>query len=347
MIDTDSLMAAEHALRVEFDRQQAEDISKPFDFEKLAAAALRASTDAAPVAVKTDWVDCPLCEGTDMRRETDAEGHSLIFCVNYSCPSNNASAHPPVPDAAGADIVLVSQDRCGSGGYQLHGLFHSFADAARHVAKDAGLNSEQEAALIEGWSKPGDRHESAERREWWVASRQPVRAALAQPPAAEPVGMREALENMKLPVVGTLFVGRGAATARAVPGLENGPDEHSNLVRISDVAEAIRQALATGNGGETIESIIAWGDEVFGPVDPARAIERAGEEWAEMIDQQPGSMEHAIEAADVIIVLMRLPLIREAINTKMAKNRARKWKLMGDGTGYHIKDTGNGGEGRS
>lgn len=84
---------------------------------------------------------------------------------------------------AAADIVLVSQDRCGSGGYQIHGLFHSFADAARHVAKDAGLNLEQTAALVEAWNKAGDRHESAERREWWVASRQPIRPLYAHPPA--------------------------------------------------------------------------------------------------------------------------------------------------------------------
>lgn len=35
----------------------------------------------------TDWVDCPICEGTDMRREPEGEGY-LIFCVNISCPSN-------------------------------------------------------------------------------------------------------------------------------------------------------------------------------------------------------------------------------------------------------------------
>jgi hypothetical protein len=42
------------------------------------------------------------------------------------------------------------------------------------------------------------------------------------------------------------------------------------------------------------------------------------------------------EAADVIIVLLRIPGIAEAIQRKMAINRARQWKLMGDGTGYHV-----------
>lgn len=38
---------------------------------------------------RTDWVRCPICSEPDMRRETDAEGLSLIFCVNHSCPSND------------------------------------------------------------------------------------------------------------------------------------------------------------------------------------------------------------------------------------------------------------------
>lgn len=42
-----------------------------------------------------DWVNCPICEGTDMRRETDEDGHTLIFCVNHCCPSNIAKIKPP------------------------------------------------------------------------------------------------------------------------------------------------------------------------------------------------------------------------------------------------------------
>jgi NTP pyrophosphatase (non-canonical NTP hydrolase) len=30
--------------------------------------------------------------------------------------------------------------------------------------------------------------------------------------------------------------------------------------------------------------------------------------------------------------------LEKAIDTKMAVNRARKWRLLGDGTGYHIKE---------
>lgn len=88
---------------------------------------------------------------------------------------------------------------------------------------------------------------------------------------------------------------------------------------------------------ETIQSMIAWGDETFGPCTAERAQSRAAEEWREMASEVPGTPQHAVEAADVIICLLRIPGIQDALNGKMAKNRARKWRLMGDGTGYHIK----------
>ena len=83
-----------------------------------------------------------------------------------------------------ATIILVSQD--GEPGYQLHGLFSSFSDAADHVAKDE--NNEHRPVWIE----------SAERQQWatkytvWVASRQPVRS-LADT-KTETAMLREALE---------------------------------------------------------------------------------------------------------------------------------------------------------
>jgi hypothetical protein len=84
---------------------------------------------------------------------------------------------------------------------------------------------------------------------------------------------------------------------------------------------------------ETFASIIEWGDKTFGPAEPSRIISRAGEEWREMI---AADADVPTEAADVIIVLLRMPGIAEAIQRKMAVNRARVWKLMGDGTGYHV-----------
>jgi len=57
----------------------------------------------------------------------------------------------------------------------------------------------------------------------------------------------QALEDISLPVVGYLFVARGGATARAMHGMENGPDENSPLVRLSDVSKALEpfRALAS------------------------------------------------------------------------------------------------------
>ena len=98
---------------------------------------------------------------------------AILAALSQSTPDAKQD-HKPAGTEREADIVLVSQDRCGVDGYQLHGLFFTFADAARHVAKDAGLSPEQTEALIVGWSKDGDRHESAEVGEWWVAARQPI-----------------------------------------------------------------------------------------------------------------------------------------------------------------------------
>jgi hypothetical protein len=94
--------------------------------------------------------------------------------------------------------------------------------------------------------------------------------------------------------------------------------------------------LAHAGEGETLQSIIQWGDETFGPCSPERAVSRGWEEWQEMLREEPGSGEFAVEAADVIICLLRIPGILDAINAKMVKNRKRKWRLMGDGSGYHI-----------
>lgn len=85
---------------------------------------------------------------------------------------------------------------------------------------------------------------------------------------------------------------------------------------------------------ETLESIIAWGDQTFGPCSQDRAIERAGEEWSEM--EEDGA-DVPIEAADVIICLLRIPGILDAINRKMMINRGRTWDIRPDGTGYHVK----------
>lgn len=38
--------------------------------------------------VSREWVPCPICAEPDMRRETDEEGNSLVYCVNHACASN-------------------------------------------------------------------------------------------------------------------------------------------------------------------------------------------------------------------------------------------------------------------
>lgn len=57
----------------------------------------------------TDWVDCPLCEGTDMRRECDEEGYCLIFCVNHSCPSNVVLDKPDLSGLSPVEAYLAAK----------------------------------------------------------------------------------------------------------------------------------------------------------------------------------------------------------------------------------------------
>ena len=91
--------------------------------------------------------------------------------------------------------------------------------------------------------------------------------------------------------------------------------------------------------GETWESINQWCEDTFGPARPFRVVARANEEMAELIkeaDTLEWSDQLAIEAADVVIVLARIPGLWDAVQRKMAINRAREWRLTGDGCGYHI-----------
>lgn len=64
-------------------------------------AALEASVMSPAKGGHTEWVDCPVCGESDMRKETGEEGAALISCVNHNCRSNggtNGSALPaPAP----------------------------------------------------------------------------------------------------------------------------------------------------------------------------------------------------------------------------------------------------------
>lgn len=84
--------------------------------------------------------------------------------------------------------------------------------------------------------------------------------------------------------------------------------------------------------GETWASIAQWCEDTFGPVTLKRTAERANEEMIELLEKP----DDVIEAADVLIVLSRYPGLWEAVERKMAINRARVWDVKGDGTGYHV-----------
>lgn len=85
---------------------------------------------------------------------------------------------------------------------------------------------------------------------------------------------------------------------------------------------------------ETFDTIRQWAHDTFGVAAPERTIDRANEEMVELIDAE--DPQHIVEeAADVVITLCNLPGLAEAIEAKMKVNRARKWLICGDGTGYH------------
>lgn len=95
------------------------------------------------------------------------------------------------------------------------------------------------------------------------------------------------------------------------------------------------------NRQETWASIAAWCEQTFGPCAPVRVAKRASEEMRELIDETADASDWTDkareEAADVAICLSRVPGLWEAVERKMAINRAREWRLMGDGTGYHVR----------
>lgn len=96
---------------------------------------------------------------------------------------------------------------------------------------------------------------------------------------------------------------------------------------------------------ETQKTISDWAQATFGPLGSNMAVAaRANQEMAELIkeltlnDNSPKAIE---EIADIVIVLYRLVErhnrnLGDAIDAKMAINRARKWRLDGAGQGYHV-----------
>ena len=98
---------------------------------------------------------------------------------------------------------------------------------------------------------------------------------------------------------------------------------------------------------ETIESVSKWANETFGPTTPEATLNRAMQEMEELYElvnhANPCSVTQndvVKEAADVCITLYRYIYLvdPEAINKKMAVNRARKWKITGEGVGQHYDE---------
>ena len=93
-------------------------------------------------------------------------------------------------------------------------------------------------------------------------------------------------------------------------------------------------------------TIAGWGEETFGPVThPEVLVDRARLEFDELREAvlQGDTREIAHEIADILILLYRVGTlagcdIDQAVDEKMAINRARRWIRKGDGTGRHVKE---------
>lgn len=102
-------------------------------------------------------------------------------------------------------------------------------------------------------------------------------------------------------------------------------------------------------GRETSASIAAWALSTFGSVrSNLSTVDRAQQEMNELRDllvSDDGAQKAVEEVADVAIVLSRIVAahgkdLQAEIDRKMIKNRARKWKLTGDGHGQHVEEQG-------
>lgn len=45
--------------------------------------------------MKTNWVNCPICDSPDMKLTEDVDGNKLINCTNHVCKSNGGSYQKP------------------------------------------------------------------------------------------------------------------------------------------------------------------------------------------------------------------------------------------------------------
>lgn len=112
--------------------------------------------------------------------------------------------------------------------------------------------------------------------------------------------------------------------------------------RAKNAEAALADHLVAANKkveSETIASVTTWANETFGPATIEVQIDRAWKEFRELLQLRGLDTDKiAEEAADVCICLFRVigTLDPEAINKKMAKNRARQWKVDGQGCAQHV-----------
>lgn len=88
---------------------------------------------------------------------------------------------------------------------------------------------------------------------------------------------------------------------------------------------------------ETPETMQAWLLSLIPCPTVEATIERAAEEWQEMLDATTPE-ERLKEIADVGIVLVTNPIVWQAMVAKMAVNRQRRWHVTPEGHVYHVKE---------
>jgi hypothetical protein len=117
---------------------------------------------------------------------------------------------------------------------------------------------------------------------------------------------------------------------RTFPG--NDPDSPRKSLRaLEEMVE-----LCRASGASDRDIVQAVYDALTAPGPPLPPLAGWSEEQPPL---EPGRIEE--EAADVQILLygvagMRGFDLRRATDRKMVRNRARSWRILGDGTGYHV-----------
>lgn len=110
-----------------------------------------------------------------------------------------------------------------------------------------------------------------------------------------------------------------------------GADPESPRTALRLLEEVVELCLASGaNAGQIQDSVV-------------RALKEEFDQALARHYEKPNPPKVPGEAADVGIVLHALCAMKgidlqAEIDKKMAVNRSRKWRALGDGTGYHIKE---------